>query len=294
MTDSRKRLYLGTSSFSTKDWVGPFYPPKTQPRDYLKYYASQFRAVEIDSTYYGVPRAQTIARWKDVTPEHFVMAAKFPRDIVHAGTGPKPNTEVLLTEDVYEVRDRFLAIMGGLGSRLGPLLLQFPFFSSGAFPSLEAFLERLEGFMQTLPREFRYGIEVRNPEFVQQATLDLCARHNAAFVLVDQAWMPHGDEVADRWNVVTTDFSYIRLLGDHKEMDRITTTWNKEVVDQSASIDRWAGVIRGLLSKEMPIFVFANNHYAGHAPATLRRLEKSIALLSGEAEDEIWRPDLFS
>src|SRR5206468_3839445 len=74
---------FGTSSFSSEDWVGPFYPPGTAPGDFLRHYAHAFDTVEVDATYYAVPSARTVDGWVAKTPEGFLLAAKFPRSIVH-------------------------------------------------------------------------------------------------------------------------------------------------------------------------------------------------------------------
>jgi uncharacterized protein YecE (DUF72 family) len=269
---------FGTSSFSSKDWVGPFYPPGTRPPDYLRIYATRYDTVEIDATYYGVPRAQTVAGWNEKTPEGFIVAAKVPRDIVHGGDGARPDPERVLDPDAtYAVRDQFLGVMAGLGEKLGPLLIQFPFFNARAFPEPGPFRERLDRFLGDLPGGFCIAVEIRNRDWLDAAFADLLRAHGAALVLTDQAWMPHGDEVESRFDPVTAPFSYIRLLGDHKEMDRITTTWDREVVDRTPRLRRWAEVLARLFEREVPAFVYANNHYAGHAPATLDRLQRLFA-----------------
>ena len=101
--------------------------------------------------------------------------------------------------------------------------------------------------------------------------------HSAALVLVDQAWMPHADELPRRLDPVTTDFAYIRLLGDRKEIEAITTTWEKEVIDRNERLLRWATVMRGLRDRLPETFAFANNHYAGHGPSTVRKLREMLA-----------------
>jgi len=78
-------IRVGTSSFSSTDWVGPFYPLKTASGDFLTYYSTIFNTAEIDSTYYAVPSKQTVVGWKNKTPDKFIFAVKFPRSIVHAG-----------------------------------------------------------------------------------------------------------------------------------------------------------------------------------------------------------------
>ena len=89
-------LVYGTSSWTAKGWVGPFYPEGTRPPDYLPYYATQFPAVEADTTYYGVPKPQTVENWAKRTPDGFKMCAKFPKGIVHGGEGPRPDPRVVL------------------------------------------------------------------------------------------------------------------------------------------------------------------------------------------------------
>ena len=266
---------FGTSSFSSKDWVGPFYPLGTQPAAFLSTYASVFDTVEVDTTYYAIPSARTVDGWARKTPESFLLSAKFPRDIVHAGRGSRPDPRFLLDPDsTYESRDDFLEVMERLGPRLGPLVLQFPYFNREAFPSAGPFLERLDRFLRDLPRRegLRYAVEVRNKAWVTKRLRDLLAGHDVAFVLVDQAWMPHGDEVEKKMDPVTSDFAYVRLLGDRKAIELVTKTWSKEVLDHAPRLERWASLIVRLMDRGVRVLVYVNNHYAGHAPTTVRRL----------------------
>ena len=76
-------LWLGTSAFTANGWQGSFYPPGMQTRDYLSYYATQFKTVEIDSTYYATPSASTVSNWYQRTPPDFVFAAKVPQVVSH-------------------------------------------------------------------------------------------------------------------------------------------------------------------------------------------------------------------
>lgn len=283
--EPRRLLRLGTSSFSNKDWVGPFYPQGAKPSEFLKLYAARFDAVEIDSTYYGVPRAETVAGWARKTPEWFTIAAKFPREIVHGGDGPRPNPDSVLDPDTtYAVRDEFLSVMQGLGPRLGPLVLQFPRFGPDTL-TREVFTERVQRFLLDLPREFSYTLEIRNASWLTAEFAQLLRDHEVALVLSDMVRMPMGDEVEARFDPVTAPFSYVRLLGDHREMDRITTTWDREVIDQTPHLLRWADVLGRLLARDVPTFVFVNNHYAGHAPGTLGRLQKLVREALGDGPD---------
>jgi uncharacterized protein YecE (DUF72 family) len=282
-------IRFGTSSFSSKDWVGPFYTPGTPPGAFLSEYAKHFDTVEIDATYYAIPRSSVVEGWAEKTPETFLISAKFPREIVHGGKDARPDPRFVLDPDAtYEARDRFLRTMARLGPRLGPLVLQFPYFNRTAFPSAGPFLERLDIFLRDLPRDgdrgrMRFAVEVRNKAWVGRPLRDVLAKRDVSLVLVDQAWMPHGDEVAKKMDPVTADPVYIRLLGDRKEIERLTKTWDKEVVDHGERLGRWADVLVRFMTQGVRVLVYVNNHYAGHGPATVRRL---MALYRERAETE--------
>jgi len=268
-------IRFGTSSFSSKDWVGPFYPEGTPAGQFLRVYASRYDTVEIDSTYYAVPSRPTVEGWAEKTPPGFLIAAKFPRDIVHGGKDREPDPGRVLDPDLtYGIRDRFLETLRILGPRLGPLVIQFPYFRRTAFPSPAPFFERLDRFLGDLPGGFAYAVEVRNRDWMNADLGGVCDKHGAALVLVDQAWMPHGDEVEKRMDPVSADFAYVRLLGDRQAIEAVTTTWDREVIDQGERLDRWAKVLARLLTREVPTVVYVNNHYAGHAPATVERLRE--------------------
>ncbi|RJP76061.1 MAG: DUF72 domain-containing protein [Candidatus Zixiibacteriota bacterium] len=270
-------LRLGTSSFSETDWVGPFYPRGTKPAEFLAVYARHFDTVEIDSTYYAVPSATTVDGWAEKTPGGFTFAAKFPAAIVHAGEGPTPDSgRVLAPDHVNPVRDRFLEVISRLGDKLGPLLIQFPWFSKEVFPDSGVFFERLDRFLAGLPREYRYAVEIRNRQWMTPDLAGLCRDHHAALVLADYASMPLGYEVEKRFDPVTADFSYIRLIGHRKQIEAITTRWDREVIDRGKNLEAWAGLIGRFAARRVLTYIFINNHYAGHAPATLRRLGKLV------------------
>jgi uncharacterized protein YecE (DUF72 family) len=271
------RILYGTSSWSEKSWVGPFFPPGTRPADFLAYYATQFATVEADTTYYRVPSRDLVRGWARKTPPGFVLSAKFPRSIVHCGEGEKPDpARVLVRDAVGADVDHFLDAMDELGEKCGPLVLQLPYFNRTSFASLSAFLERLEPFLGSLPDRFRYGVEVRNKGWLAPELVDALRRRNVALVLVDIAYMPHPADVARELDVVTADFIYARLIGDRKAIEKETTTFDKIVVDQSARLERWAKLLDELVPQVHDTFVYTNNHYAGHGPETIRELARRV------------------
>ncbi len=270
-------LQYGTASWSEESWEGVFYPQGTASGDYLTYYASQFTTVEANVTYYRIPSREMVSGWDRKTPDGFTLAAKFPRSIVHAGQGSKPDATVLLDpektgRDLYQ----FLDVMDLLGAKCGPLVLQFPYFNKQAFTSSAPFLSLLEQFLAGLPDRFRYAVEIRNRDWLTPELCGILRRHHTALVMTDLSYMPHPAAVAEEIDVITTDFVYGRLIGDRKAIDAVTTTFDRVVLDQSSRLRRWAELIGKLLPRVNAAFLYANNHYAGHAPDTIRELATMI------------------
>jgi len=271
-------LLCGTSSWSEKSWVGPFYPEGTAPGDFLTHYATQFPAVEADVTYYRIPSPSMVAGWRRKTPPGFRLAAKFPRSIVHGGDGPRPDPAVVLEpRRTREETARFLEVMASLGGRRGPLVLQFPYFNRQVFSSAAPFLARLDAYLGELPAGFRYAVEVRNRAWRAEPLLEILRRHRAALVLVELSYLPHPADLAARIDCVTTDFLYARLIGDRKAVERKTKTFDRIVLDRSESLGRWAALLHDMRQRVPRTYVFANNHYAGHGPATVRDLLRLLA-----------------
>ena len=275
--DGDSPVLFGTSSWSAQGWRGVFYPERMNPRDQLTFYARHFPTVEADVTYYRIPSAGMTDGWNHKTPAGFVLSAKFPRSIVHAGSGARPDADkVLVPEAVWADVEAFLTAMNRLDAKCGPLVLQFPYFNRQAFPEPQPFLERLDAFLEQLPGGFRYAVEIRNKTWLTASYLDILRRHRCAPVLLDLNYMPHPDTLVDELDLVTTDFAYIRLIGNRKEVEEHTTTFDRIVVDRTPGLRRWADLIRTLSRQVDRTLVYANNHYAGHAPATVGSLATAI------------------
>ena len=254
-------LLLGTSSFTAAGWQVSFYPPGTQTRNFLSYYATQFKTVEIDSTYYGTPSAQTVTNWYERTPPDFTFAAKVPQVITH---------EKLLVNCEAEL-DEFLGRMNLLSQKLGPLLLQFPWFNKNEIQADE-FCSRLRSFLSRVKnlRPVRFAVEIRNKAWLDKRFVELLREYNIALALTDHSYMPRPWEVKDTLDLVTTDFVYVRWLGDRKGIEALTTTWDKTIVDRTADLKNWVALFRQFVSRNLKVYAYANNHYAGYGPGTVK------------------------
>ena len=268
-TNREPLLRIGTSAFTASGWEGSFYPAGLAQKDFLSYYAMQFDAVEVDSTFYRIPSVSMVKNWYARTPAGFLFALKAPQEITHE--------RVLL--DAEDVLAAFLRATDALEEKRGPILLQFPYFNRKAFADAAAFLTRLRPFLEQLPPGPRFSVEVRNKNWLGQELYDLLRKHRVALALIDHPWMPRPQEWFARGDALTADFTYVRWLGDRKGIEEKTTTWNEPIVDRKKELLEWVEACRALLKRKIKIFAFANNHYAGHGPATVRLflqlLEKS-------------------
>ncbi len=267
------RLFVGTSSFSTSDWCGTFYPHDARPRDFLAHYATRLRTVEIDATFYASPAPATVAGWARKTPDSFVISAKVPKAITH---------EAYLV-DAQAAMTAFLTTMDLLGPRLGPLLLQFPYVSRQREPheweTGDEFRRRLGAFLPTLPRDRRFVVEVRNERWLGEPLVELLEAHRVALAVTDYYTMPAPHELVSRLDPITADFAYVRYLGDHRRMDAIVNAamadgtrrreWESVIVDRSAELSRSVPVISALVDRGVDVYTYFNNHYAGFAPGSI-------------------------
>jgi uncharacterized protein YecE (DUF72 family) len=264
---AKPRIRLGTSAFTAAGWEGSFYPEGLKPADYLSHYAQEFDTVEVDSTYYRTPSAATVSGWKSRTPSGFLISAKVPQVVTH---------EKVLLDCASEFKE-FVDRMRLLEDKLGILLLQFPYFNKKAFASGDQFLERLAPFLERLPEDVRFALEVRNKYWLGPKLIGLLKKHGVALALIDHPWMPRPAEIFERSDPITADFTYIRLLGDRKGIEEQTKTWDRVIVDRSGELKEWANICFKINARGVAIFAYANNHYAGHAPETIRQLAKILA-----------------
>ena len=240
-----KNLYLGTSGWSYSDWEGTLYPEALPSGSRLAEYVKRYATVEIDSTFYGTPRRSTVQKWREISPDGFLFAAKVPQEVTHESN----------LVDTSDEAESFVHTMQALGDRLGPLLLQLP-------PSFSVEgIGVLEDFLSTLPQGPRYAVEVRHRSWLGSDLPALLREHGVALTLIDYPKMP-------RMQDATTDFVYIRWLGNRREFPEGHTHLKKE---RDEDLRWWSELVDRFLEEDRTVFAYANNHYQNHSPSTLAR-----------------------
>ena len=256
---------IGTCGWSYKEWSGVFYPDGLTAGKFLSHYAERYPVVEVDSTFYHSPSRKTVEGWRDRTPEGFGFSLKVPQAITH---------EKVLLDCRAEV-SAFLTAARLLEHKLLCCVLQFGYFNKKAFAGLDAFLARLQPFLDAWPRDVPLAVEVRNKAWVTPKLADCLRARQVVLVVADQAWMLSPLDVVSQGDAVTGPFAYVRLLGDRNAVDALTKTLDHVVIDRSEQVTADAEAIRQL-SGRVPVLVFVNNHFAGYAPATIDQLRLAL------------------
>ena len=261
---SRHRPRVGTQGWNYDAWVGPFYPTGTKPADFLAVYARAFDTVEIDSTFYAIPPVKTMRSWRERVAHRsgFTFALKLPQEITH---------ERRFRGDSGDVALEFIGRARELGPALGPILIQLgPDFGPSELPALAAFLPMLPG-------DVRFAIEFRHRGWIHDGVLALLAEHRVALALSDGKWIPRRQmlALAER---PTADFLYVRLMGPDREI----VDYSRIQVDRSREIEQWGNMLR--TTTALQAYVYVNNHFAGHSPASARELQRVLRQTPVEPE----------
>jgi len=241
MSPEQGRVRIGTAGYQYDHWVGPFYPADIPKSRWFDYYAQRFAALEVNGTFYSLPKPETVARWRQAAPEGFIYALKFSRY----------GTHIKRLKDPPASLERFAEVVEALGETCGPILLQLP-------PRWRPNPERLDDFLRQAPEGWRWAVEVRDERWLREEVYAVLRSHNAAL-----CWH---DMLPEHPVVPTASWSYRRFHGDHYA-GGYSEGW---LAEQALAIGCE-------LASGRDVFAFFNNDLDGHAPndalALLRRLQ---------------------
>jgi uncharacterized protein YecE (DUF72 family) len=241
-------LLLGTSGWDYPEWVGKVYPARGAS-DRLRYYASLFPVVEVNSTFYRLPAPSVAASWARRTPARFRFAAKFPKTITHE----------LRLEGTEEELARFLAVLAPLrdAGKFVAALLQLP-------PSLPFEPAKARAFYASLPKDLPVAVEFRERSWLVPASYALLREFGLANVIVDGPHLPIAPEV-------TASFAYVRWHGHG------TRVWY-DYTYSAAELAAWVPRIHRLEEEVEAVYGFFNNHFRGDAAVNCRTLAEELGV----------------
>lgn len=227
-------LLVGTSGYSYPAWKGTFYPAKLPAKQFLRHYGTQFPAVEINSTFRGLPKESVLTNWAGEVPDAFRFVLKAPQLVTH----------IKRLKDVAEPVAAFVAVARTIGEKLGPLLFQLP-------PNMKKDAERLAAFLALLPTGVRAAFEFRHQSWFDADVFALLRNRGAALCVAEAE-----DDLVVPFEA-TADWGYVRLR-------------RPEYTD--AELIAWAERMRA--KKWGEVFVFFKHEDEGKGPRFARRLRE--------------------
>jgi uncharacterized protein YecE (DUF72 family) len=242
------KIYIGTSGYYYRHWIGRFYPERLIKAKWIEYYAKVFDTVELNTTFYHLPRSKTIEGWIRKTPTNFLFSVKVHQIITHI-------------KKLQGVRSDFYGFMKVIKplkiyNRLGCILHQFP-------PTLEYDTALLSDYIALLPKGYRHVFEFRNPEFLNDAIF-LILKENKVGLCISHM---RGIETPP---VATADFVYFRFHGPEERY--------RSIYDEK-QLDRFSDLIWGFLLEGKTVFVYFNNDFNAYAVENAISLRNKILKL---------------
>ncbi len=242
-SDMTSNFRIGTSGFHYEHWKGRFYPEGVKPKDFLKFYTRFFDTVELNNTFYQLPRSTSIDHWLSCVGPGFTFTIKGSRYITHLKRLNEPHDSLKMFFDRIEL----------FGDKVGPILWQLP-------PRFPADPDRLRAFLKLLPRDYDHVFEFRDPTWFTPIVYSLLEKRKAAFCIYDR-----GDFLSP--HIITSDLVYIRLHGP-QEMYQGKYPQNK-LRHWSQLMEQWSHTARA-------VFAYFNNDQSAFAVENALTLKKLL------------------
>ena len=202
------KIYAGTSGYAYKEWKGKFYPEKISAKEMLRFYSGRLKTVEINNTFYRMPRESVLASWAEQVPGGFVFALKAPQVITHL-------KQLRMVSEETEYLFRTLSVLNG---KLGPVLFQFP-------KSFRKNRPVLEDFLALIPEGMACAFEFRSPSWLDDEIIDLLRRNESSLCIADS------DENPVNQIIPTAKWGYLRLRRpDYTDAD--LSQWREKILSQ--------------------------------------------------------------
>ena len=235
--------------------MGYFYPPGTTAPTSLGFYAQVFDTVEVNTTFHAVPRESMVLGWVKRTPDDFLFSLKMPRAVTHEARLDLDECEPMVEE--------FLRVARLLGTKLGPILVQLPPSFERSVPNRLA----LGKFMDRLPTDLRFAVELRHPSWEDAAVERALAERNVAWCIAEGI----ANNLAFMY---PADFAYVRWNRSGKDFPN----FSEILFDRSADLDEWAAALKAAPAHVRTVYGYMSDEFAGHAPASLQMLQSRLAL----------------
>ncbi len=236
-------IRIGCSGWNYRHWRGIFYPERVPQKQWFSFYSQHFHTVEINNSFYRLPSAETVHKWRDQAPEDFCYSVKANRFL----------TQAKKLKDCAEPLARMMSVFRLFGSTLGPILYQLP-------PRLAFNPGRLTDFLKLLPQDAISVFEFRDPSWHVPETFDLLERHSASFCVHDMS-----GSRSER--IAVGPIAYVRFHGGEGRYwgrygEKELLGWTDWITDQARN--------------NRPVWCYFNNDIEGHAIEDAQTLKAMV------------------
>jgi len=246
------QVYIGTSGFYYRHWLGKFYPKNIKHDQLLAFYSKYFNTVEINSTFYRLPLEKTVAGWKKTVGNQFVFSLKMSRYVTQFGA---------LSPEVSSLKLFFERVVPLASSPPRHLVL----FQTS--PPLKFNENKLKNLLEKLPNNFRYSFEFRHQSWFNEKTYQILKQAGAALVFADSP-IKNNSRIFPKADVETANFFYFRFHGSQSLYSSFYT--DKE-------LQFYAELIKKKLKKGIDVYAYFNNDVEGYAIVNALRLKKLVS-----------------
>jgi uncharacterized protein YecE (DUF72 family) len=256
---------------------------------YLKEYAKKYDTVEIDQWFWSLhgpnkitlPRSDVVEDYRRSVPSHFRFTVKIPNSVTLTHHYRRNKNDPLIPNTYFLSADmfhRFLETIHPLADYLGPLMFQFEYLNKQKMSSQTEFQDRFESFISRCPKEFLYGVEIRNPNYMNGSYFAFLNRNRLHHVFLQGYYMPPITDVYAKHTSGIRGTTVIRLHGpDRKGIERKSGgRWNRIVEPKDDELDGVAKMVENLIKSDVDVWLNVNNHYEGSAPLTIERINKRL------------------
>jgi len=252
--------------------------------NFLEEYSKFYNTVEIDQWFWSLgqkgirlPSEKDVHNYNLSTPDEFRFTIKIPNSITltHFYEKPIKANEHFLSKELFT---EFLEKLEPLHSKIGVLMFQFEYLNKQKMSSVEYFIEKLNKFFSNIPKSYSFGIEIRNPNYLNKKFFEFIHDTKLVMVFLQGYYMPAVWDVYNKYSELIKEKVVIRLHGPNRKGIEETTggDWSKIVEPKDAELREIISIIKKLENNKIDIYLNVNNHYEGSAPLTIEKIKNMI------------------
>lgn len=284
----RLKSNIGTCSWKYDSWKGLLYTSK-KPMNYLQEYSRHYNTVEVDQWFWSLfpgdnvvlPKPEVAREYAASVPQDFIFCVKVPNSITlthhyqRGKAGPLQPNPYFLTVDLFH---RFLDNLEPLHPNLGPVIFQFEYLNKQKMSGVGEFFDRFGEFVEQLPTDFSYFVELRNPSWLNIRYFDFLAGKGLYHVFLQGYYMPSIFDLYGKHLEQLQSKAVIRLHGSDRKgvEEKAGKDWSQILEPKDQEIKVLARMMANMCTRSIEPFVYVNNHFEGCAPLTIRRLRRAI------------------